>query len=180
VALVAASLLFLLPVNWKEREFTLSWRQAVRIDWGTIILFGGGLTLGSLMFSTRLADAIGTTLLGITGADSQWSITFLAIFLGILMSETTSNTASANMVIPVMIAIAQTSGVSPIPPALGACLGASFGFMLPVSTPPNAIVYASGRIPITQMIKTGVFFDLSGLILIWISLRILCPLLGLM
>jgi len=180
VALVAAFLLFLLPVNWKEREFTLSWRQAVRIDWGTIILFGGGLTLGSLMFSTRLADAIGTTLLGITGADSQWSITFLAIFLGILMSETTSNTASANMVIPVMIAIAQTSGVSPIPPALGACLGASFGFMLPVSTPPNAIVYASGRIPITQMIKTGVFFDLSGLILIWISLRILCPLLGLM
>jgi sodium-dependent dicarboxylate transporter 2/3/5 len=180
VALVAASLLFFLPVNWKEREFTLSWKQAVRIDWGTIILFGGGLTLGSLMFSTKLAEAIGSALLGITGASSQWGITFLAIFLGILMSETTSNTASANMVIPVMIAIAQTSGVSPIPPALGACLGASFGFMLPVSTPPNAIVYSSGRIPITKMIKTGIFFDLTGLILIWIGLRILCPLLGLM
>lgn len=180
VALVAASLLFFLPVNWKKREFTLSWRQAVNIDWGTIILFGGGLTLGSLMFSTKLADAIGSALLGISGASSQWGITFLAIFLGILMSETTSNTASANMVIPVMIAIAKTSGVSPIPPALGACLGASFGFMLPVSTPPNAIVYASGRIPITKMIKTGIFFDLAGLILIWISLRILCPLLGLM
>ncbi len=136
--------------------------------------------MGSLMFSTKLADAIGSTLLGITGASSQWGITFLAIFLGILMSETTSNTASANMVIPVMIAIAQTSGVSPIPPALGACLGASFGFMLPVSTPPNAIVYSSGRISITKMIKTGVFFDLAGSILIWISLRILCPLLGLM
>jgi sodium-dependent dicarboxylate transporter 2/3/5 len=180
VALVAASLLFFLPVNWKEREFTLTWRQAVRIDWGTIILFGGGLTLGSLMFSTKLAEAIGSALLGITGASSQWGITFLAIFLGILMSETTSNTASANMVIPVMIAIAQTSGISPIPPALGACLGASFGFMLPVSTPPNAIVYSSGRIPITKMIKTGIFFDLAGLILIWIGLRILCPLLGLM
>jgi len=180
VALIAACLLFFLPVNWKEREFTLSWKQAVNIDWGTIILFGGGLTLGSLMFSTKLADAIGSTLLGITGASSQWGITFLAIFLGILMSETTSNTASANMVIPVMIAISQTSGTSPIPPALGACLGASFGFMLPVSTPPNAIVYSSGRIPITRMIKTGILFDLTGLILIWLGLRILCPLLGLM
>jgi sodium-dependent dicarboxylate transporter 2/3/5 len=180
VALVAACFLFFLPTDWKKREFTLSWRDAVNIDWGTIILFGGGLTLGGLIFSTQLAHAIGSALLGITGANSQWSITFLAIFLGILMSETTSNTASANMVIPVMIAIAQTSGVSPIPPALGACLGASFGFMLPVSTPPNAIVYASGKIPITKMIKTGIFFDLTGLILIWISLRILCPLMGLM
>ncbi len=179
-ALLAASFLFILPTDWKKREFTLSWRQAAKIDWGTIILFGGGLTLGSLMFSTKLADAIGATLMSITGASSQWGITFLAIFLGILMSETTSNTASANMVVPVMIAIAGASGVNAIPPALGACLGASFGFMLPVSTPPNAIVYSSGKIPITKMIKTGIFFDLSGLILIWVALRILCPLLGLM
>jgi sodium-dependent dicarboxylate transporter 2/3/5 len=94
------------------------------------------------------------------------------------MSEATSNTASANMVIPVMIAIADSAGVSPLPPALGACLGASFGFMLPVSTPPNAIVYSSGRIPITKMIKTGIFFDVSGFVVIWIGLRLLCPLLG--
>jgi sodium-dependent dicarboxylate transporter 2/3/5 len=179
VALLAASILFILPTNWKRREFTLSWRQAVRIDWGTIILFGGGLTLGSLMFSTKLADAIGAALLGLTGAHTQWGICALAIFLGILMSEATSNTASANMVIPVMIAIADSAGVSPLPPALGACLGASFGFMLPVSTPPNAIVYSSGKVPITKMIKTGIFFDISGFIIIWIGLRLLCPLLGL-
>jgi sodium-dependent dicarboxylate transporter 2/3/5 len=178
VALLAALTLFILPTNWKKREFTISWREAVRIDWGTIILFGGGLTLGSLMFSTKLADAVGSSLMTLTGAHTQWGITALAIFLGILMSETTSNTASANMVIPVMIAIAKSAGVSPLPPALGACLGASFGFMLPVSTPPNAIVYSSGRIPITQMIKTGIFFDISGFILILICLRILCPLLG--
>ncbi|NIN00550.1 MAG: hypothetical protein GTO24_21440 [candidate division Zixibacteria bacterium] len=92
----------------------------------------------------------------------------------------TAATASANMGIPVMIAIAQTSGVSPLPPGLGACLVGSFGFRLPVSTPPNAIVYSSGRIPITKIIKTGAFFDKSGMILIWIVLRILCPLLGLM
>lgn len=178
VALFAALILFVLPADWKKREFTISWRQAVRIDWGTIILFGGGLTLGSLMFSTKLADAIGSSLLSLTGAHSLWGITALAIFLGILMSETTSNTASANMVIPVMIAIANSAGVSPLPPALGACLGASFGFMLPVSTPPNAIVYSSGKIPITKMIKTGIFFDLSGFIIIWIGLHLFCPLLG--
>jgi sodium-dependent dicarboxylate transporter 2/3/5 len=180
VALLAALTLFILPTNWKKREFTLSWKQAVQIDWGTIILFGGGLTLGSLMFSTKLADAIGASLLSLTGAHSLWGITALAIILGILMSETTSNTASANMVIPVMIAIADSAGVSPLPPALGACLGASFGFMLPVSTPPNAIVYSSGKIPITKMIKTGIFFDISGFIIIWIGLRLLCPLLGLL
>jgi sodium-dependent dicarboxylate transporter 2/3/5 len=96
------------------------------------------------------------------------------------MSEATSDTASANMVIPVRIAIAQTSGVSPLPPALGACLGASFGLVLPVSTPPNALVYGSGRIPITKMIKTGVFFDISGPLPVWVALRVLCPLSGLM
>lgn len=179
VALVAACSLFFLPVDWRKREFTLNWRQAVRIDWGTIILFGGGLALGSLMFSTGLAEALGSSLMGVTGANSQWGLTLLAIFLGILMSETTSNTASANMVIPVVIAIAGSSGINPLPPALGACLGASFGFMLPVSTPPNAIVYSSGRIPITKMIKTGVFFDLAGLVIIWVGLRMLRPLLGL-
>jgi sodium-dependent dicarboxylate transporter 2/3/5 len=179
VAILAAGVLFFLPTNWKRREFTLTWESAVRIDWGTILLFGGGLSLGKLMFQTRLAEAIGNGLIGWVGASSLWGITFFAIALGILISETTSNTASANMVIPVMIAIAQAAKVPSIPPALGACLGASFGFMLPVSTPPNAIVYGSGLVPILAMIKAGILFDLCGLLLIWLGLRILCPLLGL-
>lgn len=143
-------------------------------------MFGGGLTLGSLMFSTGLAEAIGNGLMSVFGASSQWGITAIAIGLGIIMSETTSNTASANMVIPIMIAISKSSGVSPLPPALGACLGASFGFMLPVSTPPNAIVYSSGLVPITKMIRAGIFFDVLGFLIILLSLRILCPVLGLM
>ena len=180
VALLAASLLFILPTDFKKRKFTLTWKEAVRIDWGTILLFGGGLTLGSLMFSTRLAEAIGNSLMSLLGTGSQWGITAIAIGLGVIMSETTSNTASANMVIPVMIAISQASGVSPLPPALGACLGASFGFMLPVSTPPNAIVYSSGMVPITKMIRAGIFFDILGFLIILVSLRVLCPILGLM
>jgi sodium-dependent dicarboxylate transporter 2/3/5 len=82
------------------------------------------------------------------------------------------------MVIPVAIALAQTAGVHPAPPALGACLGASYGFMLPVSTPPNAIVYGSGLVPIVRMVRAGFLFDVCGLVIIWIGLRILCPLFG--
>jgi solute carrier family 13 (sodium-dependent dicarboxylate transporter), member 2/3/5 len=178
-ALVGATLLFLLPVNWKDREFTISWKQATKIDWGTLLLFGGGLTLGNLMFSTKLAEVIGTGLLQLSGATSVWGITLGAIFIAILVSETSSNTASANMVVPVMIALAIAAGVNPIAPAMGATLGASWGFMLPVSTPPNAIVYGSGMVPITKMIRAGVFYDVLGGIIIWIGLRIMLPLVGL-
>ena len=180
VALLAASLLFFLPVNWRHREFTITWREAVQIDWGTILLFGGGLSLGGQMFVTGLASALGQGLIDVTGVTSLWGITAAAIALSILITETTSNTAAANMVIPVIIAVAQAVGVSPVPPALGATLAASYAFMLPVSTPPNAIVYGSGLVPITRMLRAGILFDLVGFFLLLVCLRILCPLLGLM
>ncbi|AFM23651.1 SLC13 family permease [Desulfomonile tiedjei] len=178
-ALIGATLLFLLPVSWKDREFTISWGQATKIDWGTLLLFGGGITLGNLMFESKLAEAVGSGLLALSGASSLWGITFGAIFIAILVSETSSNTASANMVVPVMISLAVAAGVNPIPPAIGATLGASWGFMLPVSTPPNAIVYGSGMIPIIKMIRAGVFFDIIGGLGIWVGLWILLPLVGL-
>ena len=178
-ALIGAALLFLLPVNWREREFTISWKQATRIDWGTLLLFGGGITLGNLMFDLKLAEAVGKGLLQLSGATSLWGITLGAIFIAILVSETSSNTASANMVVPVMISLAMAAGVNPVPPAIGATLGASWGFMLPVSTPPNAIVYGSGMIPITKMMRAGIVFDILGGFTIWVGLWILLPLVGL-
>ena len=179
VALIASSLLFIVPVDLRKGEWTLSWRDAASIDWGTILLFGGGLALGDLMFKTGLSEAIGKGFVNLFAVDTLWGITALAILVGIITSELTSNTASASMVIPVMIAIAKSAGVSALPPALGACLGASYGFMLPVSTPPNAIVYGSGLVPITRMVRAGVIFDVLGFIIILSGLRILCPLLGL-
>ncbi len=178
-SLIAALLLFVLPVNWRERRFTLSWSQAVKIDWGTILLFGGGLSLGGLMFSTGLADILGKGLIALGGATSLWAITAIAIVLAILITEMTSNTATANMLVPVMIAVAQSAGVSGIPPAIGVCLGASMAFMLPVSTPSNAIVYGSGLVPITSMIRAGFVLDILSFIVVFLGLRILCPLLGL-
>jgi len=83
------------------------------------------------------------------------------------------------MVVPVMISLCQAAGVNPIPPAIGATIAASWGFMLPVSTPPNAIVYGSGLIPIVKMIRAGFLFDIAGGLLIWIGLRLLLPLTGL-
>lgn len=178
-AMLGATLLFLLPVDWKERKFTLSMKQAMKIDWGTLLLFGGGLALGDLMFSTKLAEVMGTKLLALMGTTSTWGITLASIYIAIIISETCSNTASANMIIPVMIAIAQAAGVNPIPPAIGAALGASWGFMLPVSTPPNAIVYGSGMVPITKMIRAGVFYGVIGGFVIWCSLYVLLPMVGL-
>lgn len=177
VALIAAVLLFLLPADLPHGTFTLSWRQAAHIDWGTILLFGGGLSLGTLMFETGLAQGIGSVVIRL-GGDRLWLLTAVTIIFGILLSETSSNTASASIVIPIAIAAAHSAGVSPIPPALGAALGASFGFMLPVSTPPNAIVYGSGLVPLREMIKSGLWLDVAGAIITWIALRVLCPLLG--
>ena len=179
VALTAAILLFILPARREHSRFTLTWHEAVQIDWGTILLFGGGLALGTLMFETGVARAMGEGLASRLGASSLWTLTFVSIGIGIVLSETTSNTAAANMVIPVAIAVAQAADVNPVPPALGACFGASYGFMLPVSTPPNAIVYGSGLVPIPRMIRAGILFDVIGLFIIWAGLRVICPIMGL-
>ena len=142
-------------------------------------MFGGGLSLGGLMFSTKLADFMGNMLIKITGVDTLWGLTAVAIGLAIVTTEVTSNTATANMLIPVMISVAQIAGVSGIPPAIGVSLGASMAFMLPVSTPSNAIIYGSGRVPITSMIKAGIILDIVSFFVIFTGLRILCPFLGL-
>ena len=179
VALIAAILLFVLPIDLRAGRFTMTWPEAAKIDWGTILLFGGGMSLGLLMFQTGVAEALGHAITGQLGATSLWGLTFVSIVIAVLLSETASNTASATMIIPVIIALAQSAGVSPLPPALGACLGASYGFMLPVSTPPNAIVYGSGLVPIPKMIRAGILFDVLGIGIIWLGLRLLCPALGL-
>ncbi|MBI4248580.1 MAG: DASS family sodium-coupled anion symporter [Elusimicrobia bacterium] len=162
VAMLGAMLLFALPVSWSERRFTLDWSQAVRIDWGTILLFGGGLSLGKLMFDTGLARWIAQGMSGLTGASSLWGVTALGALMAGLLSETTSNTAGANMTVPIIIVLADEAGVSPLIPVVATSLSCSFAFMFPVSTPPNAVVYGSGKIPITSMIRAGTALHLLG------------------
>jgi solute carrier family 13 (sodium-dependent dicarboxylate transporter), member 2/3/5 len=178
VAVLAASLLFLLPNNWERREFTLTWNEAKNIDWGTILLFGSGIVFGSMLQDTGLAETIGTWGADTFGVSSELSITIFAVVLAILISETTSNTASASVVVPIVIPVAVAAGVDPFVPALAATFAASFGFMLPVSTPQNAIVYGSGMVPITQMVRNGFSFDVIGAILIVIGIPVMVAVLG--
>jgi solute carrier family 13 (sodium-dependent dicarboxylate transporter), member 2/3/5 len=165
-AMVGAILLFVLPTSWRAGRFTLAWDQAVTIDWGIILLFGGGLAMGELAFSTGLAEAMGRGITSWLPGQSALSLTVIFSAVAIVMSEAASNTASANMIVPVAIAVSQAAGVDPLQPALGATLGASMGFMMPISTPPNAIVYSSGHVPITQMMRHGIVLDIAGFVVI--------------
>jgi sodium-dependent dicarboxylate transporter 2/3/5 len=165
-AVVGALLLFLMPVSWRARKFTMSWEEASRIDWGIILLFGGGLAMGKLAESTGLSGAMGHWVADKFPGMGSAGLTVLFTALAIVMSETASNTASANIVVPTAIAVARAAGVSPLEPALGATLGASMGFMMPISTPPNAIVYSSGFIPIGTMMRNGIILDVVGFVII--------------
>lgn len=179
VAVFGAALLFLLPTDWENREFTLRWKDAAAIDWGTIVLFGTGIIFGSLLADTGLAETIGTSVADALGLTSVVAITIFAVLLAIVVSETTSNTASAAVVVPIVIPVAVAAGINPFVPALAATFAASFGFMLPVSTPQNAIVYGSGAVPITTMIRSGITFDVAGAILIIVFLPLMIALVGL-
>ena len=122
--------------------------------------------MGELAFSTGLADSMGRGITTWLPAHSEVSLTVVFTAIAIVMSEAASNTASANMIVPVGIAVAQAAGVRPTEPALGATLGASMGFMMPISTPPNAIVYSSGYVPITSMMRHGIALDIAGFVVI--------------
>jgi sodium-dependent dicarboxylate transporter 2/3/5 len=179
VAILAAGLLFVLPLSWPERRFTLNWNDAARIDWGTILLFGSGIALGSLMSKTGLAKEIGEGLSDALNVSSELTITILVVVIAVIISETTSNTASAAIVVPIGIFLAQAVNVNPVVPGLAAIFGANYGFMLPVSTPPNAIVYSSGYLPITRMIKAGAVFDVIGAVLCVIGVAVMARFVGL-
>ena len=176
-AMIGACLLFVLPVNWHERRFTLTWDEAVKIDWGITLLYGGGLALGEMTFSTGLAQALGEGVTSWLPSQSSFALTLLFTGAAIVVSEAASNTASANMIVPIAIAVSQAAGVRPIEPVLGATLGASMGFMMPVSTAPNAIVYSSGYVPIGQMMRQGVLLDIAGFVIIVATVTLLAPIL---
>jgi solute carrier family 13 (sodium-dependent dicarboxylate transporter), member 2/3/5 len=173
VAIIAAVLLFLLPVNWRERRFTMTWNDAVKIDWGTIILFGSGIALGTLLTETGLAETIGNGIADTFGFTSVIAVSAVSAVIAVLISETTSNTASATIVVPIVIPVATAAGIDPLVPALCALFACSFGFMMPVSTPQNAVVYGSGMIPITKMVRSGIVFDIIGLVLIVLLIPVL-------
>jgi sodium-dependent dicarboxylate transporter 2/3/5 len=173
-ALLGAALLFFLPGDRGERA--IDWHEAAKIDWGIILIFGGGLSLGILGARTGLAQAVGQGLAAAIPTHSTLGLVALATVTAALVSEVTSNTASATMVIPVVIGVAQAADVDPLEPALAATLGSGIGFMLPVSTPCNAIVYSSGRVPLRTMMAYGLLLDIVGIVVIIAAVHLLTPL----
>jgi sodium-dependent dicarboxylate transporter 2/3/5 len=171
VPVLGALALFLLP-SGKTGARILDASVLRRVDWSTLLLFGGGLSLGAMMFDSGLAKAIGEGIFHAMPVGGTYGIVLAATLMGVLVSEMTSNTASASLVVPVVLALAQAAGTDPVKPALAATVACSFGFMLPVSTPPNALVFATRRVTIREMVLYGALLDLGGILLVsvWVTL----------
>jgi len=177
VALLCAALLFVAPVDWRRRRFALTWAEGRQVDWGILLLFGGGLSLGTLAESTGVARAVGGWLSGLGLARTESGFLLCAIALTVVVSEFASNTASASLLVPLVIATAQAAGFDPVRPALAVGMAATCGFMFPVSSPPNAIVYGTGHVPLQSMIPLGAILDLTAIVTLWIGFLVLGPLL---
>ena len=168
IAMAGAILLFLIPVSVSERTFALNWEWAAKVPWGVLILFGGGLSLAAGFEVSGLAEWIGSQVLFLEGVPF---ILVLAAVAGlfVLLTELTSNTATATMGMPVMVGVALGLGVDPLVLMAAAAMASSMAFMLPVATPPNAIVFGSGRITIQQMTRAGVWLNLLSITLVTLT-----------
>jgi sodium-dependent dicarboxylate transporter 2/3/5 len=175
IAMAAATLLFISPVNWRRGEFTLDWPTARRIPWGVLVLFGGGLSLARAMDESGLAAWIGGVVAALGGVPTVVIVAFVATLV-VFLTEVTSNTATATMAMPIMAGAAIGLGIDPIVAMSAAALSASMAFMLPVATPPNAIVFGSGYLTIPQMTRAGFVLNLCAIVLITIAGTTLVPL----
>ena len=165
-AMVGAVLLFLLPVDWRSRRFTLTWAEAVRIDWGIILLYGGGLAprRTGVRHGSRRSGRPPSGSLAAVG-DARNAHAALHGFRHPRVADDLQY-VTAVMVVPTAIVVAQAAGVRPVEPALGATLGSSMGFMMPISSASNAIVYGSGYVPISSMMRHGLVCGLAGFVVI--------------
>ena len=172
VAIFGAVLLFIIPTNIRNLEFTLNWEWAKRIPWGILILFGGGFALASSFQATGLDKYIGNIFNNI----NYLSIILLIITVCLLLTfltEITSNTATISMMLPILAAIAISFHVHPFILMIPATIATSFAFMMPVATPPNAIVFGSEYITIRQMVKTGFVLNLLGVVIITVAMYLI-------
>ncbi len=165
VGILAGVLLFVVPMDLRRPRFTLDWSVAGFVEWGILILFGGGIALSDGMFKTGVALWIATTFVNIFGTPSMVVLILVTILLIDLLTEITSNTAVASMMVPIVISIARESGGSPTALAIAAGMAASLAFMLPVATPPNALVFSTGYVSLRDMIKAGALLDVIGWLL---------------
>lgn len=165
IAMLAVMILFVLPVNPKEREFALDWETAVRLPWGILLLFGGGLSLSEAVQNTGVAEFIASQAMYLNGLPVL-VLVLLVTGSVIFLTELTSNVATTTTLLPILAALAPGLGVHPYILIVPATMAASCAFMLPVATPPNAIVFGSGEIDMQEMARAGIWLNLIGIVLI--------------
>ena len=174
IVMTAAFLLFLMPSAGAGSPRILTWDVTRDLPWAILVLFGGGLSLAAAVSSTGLAEWLGQSLVGL-GAYGIAAVVVGIVVMVIFLTELTSNLATTATLLPVMAALALELGVSPVMLTVPVALAASCAFMLPVATPPNAIVYGSGMLTIPQMVKAGLALNLIGIVLLSLVALFLAP-----
>lgn len=168
IAMAVGVLLFLLPAGANRGVRLLDWSSAVNLPWGVLLLFGGGLALSSQFSSSGLSEWLGAQMEGLGGVP-VWVLVLVAGAGILLLTEMTSNTATAATFLPVASGVAMGTGVDPLMIAAPVALAATCAFMLPVGTPPNAIAYGSGYVTIGQMVKGGLWLNLVAVVVITLA-----------
>jgi sodium-dependent dicarboxylate transporter 2/3/5 len=165
IAMLAAMALFVIPVDRAKGIRAMNWETAKKLPWGVLMLFGGGLTLATAIEANGVSKFLGNSSRGLAGLHPLLlllAITTMTVFL----SELTSNTAQVATMVPVLGAMAPALGLSPYVLILACTLGASSAYMMPVGTPPNAIVFGTGLVRLPQMMRAGFWLNLAGILVI--------------
>jgi sodium-dependent dicarboxylate transporter 2/3/5 len=165
IVMSTALTLFVIPVRHQERTHVMQWSEARKLPWGILVLFGGGLSLASAVEANGVASFLGSQSVYISGLPPILLVLVVTTAI-VFMTELTSNIATTATVLPVLAALAPGLGVHPFTLIVPAAIAASCAFMLPVATPPNAIVFASGKITIPQMARTGFWLNLAGIVVV--------------
>ncbi len=174
IVMIAAVLLFALPSGDSARPRLMSWESAARLPWGVLILFGGGLSLAGAVSDSGLALWLGQSLAPLN-AFGLTVLVVASVALVIFLTELTSNLATTATLLPVMGAIAVQAGLPPLLLTVPVTIAASCAFMLPVATPPNAIVFSTGKITIPQMMRAGLWLNLIGIVLVTLVALVVAP-----
>ncbi len=174
IAIIAAVLLFILPAKKGKNRKIINWEEAVKIPWGVLLLFGGGLALATGFKSSGLAEWIGAQMTLLQGVSLVLLLLVLVTAVNFL-TEITSNLATTAMLLPILAPLAIIIDVHPFLLMVGATLAASCAFMLPVATPPNAVVFGSGYLKIPDMVKTGIWLNLISIVIITLVVYFLLP-----
>ncbi len=174
IAIAAGLALFVIPANLKKGQFLLDWEATEKMPWGILILFGGGLSLAAAFSRTGLDEYVGLLVVGFEAWPTLLLLGFTVVVI-LLLTEMTSNTATAAAFLPILAAAAIGIGENPLLFIIPAALAASCAFMLPVATPPNAIVYGSGLLTIPMMIRAGLWLNLAFILIVISATYLLLP-----